>query len=164
MPALIRRAWLLLLGGAIGGGFYLLLIDTTQLPELLVLGGTALACGIAFELARQQGFVEARVLPWWALRAWRLVWKIPSDIAIVCAEALAQLVHPRRERGTLRAVPFAATDDSAGDSGRRAIAEILGSVAPNTIVIGIDTDRGLLLVHQLRRQGAAGELDVTGLG
>jgi hypothetical protein len=48
--------------------------------------------------------------------------------------------------------------------GRRALAETVGSVAPNTIVIGIDDERGLLLVHQLRRHGGPEDLDVTRLG
>jgi hypothetical protein len=164
VPALIRRAGRLALGAMIGGGLYLLLIDTTQLPELLVLGGTALACGIGFELACAQDVVEARVAPWWLVRAWRLAWRIPADIAIVCVEALAQLVHPRSERGTLRAAPFTATGEEPGDTGRRAVAETVGSMAPNTIVIGVHAERGLLLVHQLRRQGPSGDLDVTRLG
>jgi hypothetical protein len=40
----------------------------------------------------------------------------------------------------------------------------LGSLAPNTIVIGIDDERDLMLVHQLRRDGGRDELDVLELG
>ena len=148
----------------LGGGFYLLLIDTTSLPELYVLAGVALACGIAFELAREQGFVEARFRPLWLLRSWRLIWRIPSDIAIVCAEALVQLVRPRATRGAFRATAFRATAESPADTGRRAQAETVGSVAPNTIVVGVDAERGLILTHQLRRHGTPEDLDVTRLG
>jgi hypothetical protein len=164
VPALIRRASVLIIGIVIGGGFYLLLIDTTSLPELYVLAGVALACGIAVTLAREQGFVEARIAALWLARGWRLVWKVPGDIAIVCWEAVAQLVRPRRVRGEFRAAPFKATAETPPATGRRAIAETLGSVAPNTIVVGVDADRGLILVHQLRRQGGPGYLDVTGMG
>jgi hypothetical protein len=38
---MIRRAWIVLVGLLIGGGFYLLLIDTNDLPELYVLAGVA---------------------------------------------------------------------------------------------------------------------------
>lgn len=148
----------------IGGGFYLQLIDTTSLPELYVLAGVALACGVAFELAREQGFVEARILPWWLLRSWRLVWRVPSDIAIVCWEALAQLVHPQSERGVFRAARFSATEETPDQTGRRALAETVGSYAPNTIIVGVDAERGLLLTHQLRRHGPPEDLDVTRLG
>jgi hypothetical protein len=148
----------------LGGGFYLQLIDTTSLPELYVLAGVALACGIAFQLAREQGFVEARLSPRWLLRSWRVLWMIPSDIAIVCAEALVQLVRPRATRGVFRVTSFKATADTRADTGRRALAETLGSFAPNTIVVGVDAERGLILTHQLRRHGPPENLDVTGLG
>jgi hypothetical protein len=156
------RGWLV--AGLLCGGFYFLLIDTTSLPELYVLAGVAVAGAVAFELAREQRFVEARIVPWWAVRAWRLAWRIPSDIAILCREALAQLVRPRRNRGVFRAARWGATQQTPAATGRRALGETLGSVAPNTIVVGIDADRGLLLVHQLRRQGEPRDLDVTRLG
>jgi hypothetical protein len=162
--ALTRWLGFLSIGIVLGGALYLQLIDTTSLPELYLLAGVALACGIGFQLAREQGFVEARVLPWWLARSWRLVYRIPGDIAIVCWEALVQLVRPRPERGVLRAAPFRAVQPTPPDTGRRALAEIVGSVAPNTVVIGVDDERGLLLVHQLRRHGGAEDLDVTRLG
>jgi hypothetical protein len=151
-------------GLVLGGAFYLQLIDTTSLPELYVLAGVALACGVAFYLAREQGFIEARVLPWWLLRSWRLLWRIPGDIGIVCWEALAQLIRPRSNRGVFRAARFTATAETPEDTGRRALAETVGSFAPNTIVVGVDPDRGLLLTHQLRRHGPPEDLDATRLG
>jgi hypothetical protein len=161
---MIRRAWIVVLGILIGGGFYLLLIDTASLPELYVLAGVALTCGLLFLLSREQGFIEARIHPKLLGSVWRLVAKIPLDIALVCWEALAQLARPRPARGSFRAVRFQAGEPSAEDTGRRAMAEALGSVAPNTIVVGVDPERGLLLVHQLHRQGRPEDLDVLRLG
>jgi hypothetical protein len=40
----------------------------------------------------------------------------------------------------------------------------MGSLSPNTIVVGVDTERGLVLVHQLQRQGDAEQIDPLGLG
>jgi len=160
----LKAPLIVLVGLLIGGGFYLLLIDTTSLPELYLLAGVALACALGFELAREQGFVEAQVLPWWLLGSWRLIWRIPLDIIIVCSEALAQAVKPRPERGVFRATAFAATAKTANDAGRRALAETVGSLAPNTIVVGVDAERGLLLTHQLRGHGPPRDLDVTRLG
>ncbi len=164
MRALTRRLAIVSIGVLLGGAFYLLLIDTTSLPELYALAGVALGCGLGFQLAREQGFVEARILPSWLLRSWRLFWRIPSDIAIVCGEAVLQLVRPRPVRGVLRAARFTAIDPDPSHTGRRALAETVGSVAPNTIVIGVDAESGLLLVHQLRRNGSPEDLDVTRLG
>lgn len=159
-----RSTWNFLIAALIGGGFYLLLIDITGLPELWTLAAVSVVCGAAGLLAREEGFLEPRVRPWWLLRGWRLLYRVPQEIGIVCWEALAQLLAPRRVRGVFRAHRFAVTEETAQAMGRRALVEALGSVAPNTIVIGIDKERGLLLVHQLRRHGSPQDLDVTRLG
>ena len=161
---MITRAWILLLGAVIGGGFYLLLIDTTSSPELYGLAAVGIASGLVFDRSREQGFVEARLHPAWLLRAWRLPVKIVANVLQLCWEALAQLVAPRPVRGQFRAVPFQATGETPQDAGRRAATEWLGSIAPNTIIVGVDADRGLLLVHQLRHEGDPDQIDPLGLG
>jgi multisubunit Na+/H+ antiporter MnhE subunit len=161
---MIHRTWLLLLGMLVGGGFYMVLIDSADLPELIVFAGVAVGCGVAFLVSHEQGVVEARVNPLWLWRVWRLAWQIPLDIAIVSWTAVAQLFTLRASRGEFRAVKYAAVGDTPPQTGRRALTEGFGSVAPNTIVVGIDDERGLLLVHQLRRQGAPEDIDVLKLG
>lgn len=153
-----------MLGVLIGGGFYFLLIDTASLPELYVMAGVAVACALAFELAREQGFAEGRIVPWWLASGWRVVVKIPLDIVLLCYEALMQLVAPREARGSFRAVRFEATEDTPRDAGRRSLSEWLGSVSPNTVVVGVDAERQLVLVHQLHVQGGADQVDPLGLG
>ncbi len=160
----LRTTWILVLGVLLGGGFYFLLIDTASLPELYVLAGVAVGCAIAFELAREQGFIESRIMPWWLLSGWRVLIKIPLDIALLCWTALVQALAPRPVRGTFRAAPFGATAETPEDTGRRALSEWLGSISPNTIVVGVDAERGWVLVHQLHRQGDTEQLDPLGLG
>jgi len=159
-----RSTWSFLIAALIGGAFYFLLIDITGVPELWTLAGVAVGCGVTGALSREQGFVEAQILPWWVLRSWRLLYQIPRDIGILCSEALSQLVAPRTVRGEFRATRFDAVEQTPQAMGRRALAEVMGAVSPNSIVVGIDDERGLLLVHQLRRHGPAKDLDVTGLG
>jgi hypothetical protein len=124
----------------------------------------ALACGVTFMLAREQGFVGAVFKPQWLAGVWRLVVYIPRDIAVVCGEAMAQLAAPKPVRGRFRAVRYAATEESPEHTGRRVLTEGFGSLAPNTVVVGVDAARGLLLVHQLRPQGDPEDLDVMRLG
>jgi multisubunit Na+/H+ antiporter MnhE subunit len=160
----LRRVWFVTLGLLIAGGFYLLLIDTASLPELYALAGVAVACALAFVLAREQGFAEARVDPRWLLRGWRVLIKVPLYIVLLCREALVQLVAPRQVRGSFRAAAFGAVKATPEDAGRRAVSEWLGSLSPNTIVIGVDPERGLVLVHELRRRADTEKIDPLGLG
>lgn len=159
----MRRFALTLAAFAFAGGFYLLLVDTVSLPELYVLVGVALIATVAFEAARQQGFPEARFSLWWLSGAWRAVARVPLDAGLLCREALAQLAHRKGRRGEFRAIPFKA-GSSEHDRGRYALTEIVGSLAPNTIVIGVDADNDLLLVHQLRRNGDRHDIDLLRLG
>jgi multisubunit Na+/H+ antiporter MnhE subunit len=153
------------MGLLVSGALYLLLIDTTSLPELYVGAAISLLAALGFEAAREQGAAEASAALRWLLRAWRPLARIPPDVARLAVEAIAQVISPRPRRGSFRAVPFSHGDPASGrDSGRRALSEAAGSLAPNTIVIGIDPDRDLLLVHQLRRQGDRSSIDVMGLG
>lgn len=160
----MRRLGMASIAFALSGAFYLLLIDTADLPELGVLVAAALLAALAFEASRELGFAEASIRLTWLARTWRVLIRLPAQVALVSWEALAQLVTRKPARGSFRTVPFGGQADSSREAGRRAVAEAIGSVTPNTIVIGVDPDRRLLLVHQLHHQGGPEELDVLGLG
>ena len=147
------------------GAFYLLLIDTTSSPELYAGAAATLLAALVCALANRRGLRGVRPLRVPVARLVKAVDQIPGDIFWVSVAAVAQAVSPRRARGVLRAVPFAFGEaDDGGDMARRALAEAIGSLAPNTIVIGVDEERNLILVHQLRRSGGRDRVDVLGLG
>jgi multisubunit Na+/H+ antiporter MnhE subunit len=161
----MNRSASALLGLVLGGSFYLLLIDTVSPPELYAGAGATLLAAAAFEVSRAHGLAEASLSAAWLARGRRVAWRVPVHIWLVCREAVIQLVLWRRgPRGRFRAVRFRAGGEGPRDTGRRALTEMLGSLTPNTIVIGVDPDRDLLLVHQLHVQGSREELDVLGLG
>ncbi len=142
----------------------MVLIDTTDLPELYAGAGAAVLAALAYEAGREQGFAEFSSAPGWLLRAWRGLARVPPDVARVSLTIFQQLLRPRAQRGRLRAVPFDFGDpDSPRDAGRRALAEALGSLAPNTVVIGVDSEHDLILAHQLYESGGADAIDVLGL-
>jgi len=155
---------LFVLGFALAGGLYLLLIDTTSLPELYAGAAIALLSAAGLLAASEQERPEPAYRLSWLARSWSALARIPPDAARLTAELVMQLAAPRTERGCLRAVPFAHHGDSGREIGRRAATELAGSLAPNTIVIGVDPETELLLVHQLRRSGDAASLDVLELG
>jgi hypothetical protein len=159
----MRRILIAASGTVLAGAFYLVLIDTRDLPELYGLVVVALISGIVFAVSRDRESAEASISGAWLLRAWRPIVRVPADVVLVSRELLAQLISRRATRGELRAVPFRGGED-AHALGRSALTESLGSFTPNTIVIGIDAERDLLLVHQLRHHGERDELDVLRLG
>jgi hypothetical protein len=160
----MRRARPFLAGLALAAPFYLLLIDTTAAPEVAAGAVAALLAAGVYELAYAEGAAHASFRLRWLRRSGRVLMSVPPQILMVCAEILAQVAAPRRERGELRTVPFHVGGEDSRDRGRRALTEALGSLAPNTIVIGADPAAGVLLVHQLRHHGGEAELDPLGLG
>jgi hypothetical protein len=152
------------LGWAFAAALYLLLIDTTDAPELIVGAGAAVIAATGFELARERDVTGLATKARWVLRMYRPILRVPGDVVVVSRAVLRQLVCPRGVVGVFRAVPFCAVEGEALESGRRALAESFGSLAPNTIIIGVDADRKLLLGHQLRRSGGTEAVDVLRLG
>lgn len=155
-------AWSLAWLGA--GAFYLLLIDTTELSELLVGIAAAIIAATGFELAREQRVVGETVRASWVLKLYRPLLRVPRDIWFLSVAAVVQLVRRRQMVGTFRVVPFGDGGDDSLARGRRAMAETFGSFAPNTIIVGVDGERGLALAHQLRRGGGREDIDPLELG
>ncbi len=120
-----RRVSVWWVGWILSGALYLLLIDIADLPELLVGAGAATLAATGFVLAREQYIAAETFRLGWFASLYRPFIKVPTDVAVVSWVALAQL------------------------------AESFGSFAPNTIIIGVDHERELLLGHQLRRSGGS---------
>jgi hypothetical protein len=151
-------------GWFFAAAIYLLLIDITDLPELIVGAVAASLAATGFELAREQDVLGASMSARWALRALRPPANVPRDILLVCRAAVRQLARRDEVCGQFRAAAFVSTSDERREVGRRALAESLGSFAPNTIIIGVDPDRELILGHQLHPRGGRRAIDVLGLG
>jgi multisubunit Na+/H+ antiporter MnhE subunit len=151
------------LGLALAAAFYLLLIDTVSAPELYAGAGVIVMTAVILAVTCERRFPQAAIrLPWLA-RGWRAVVRIPVQVVLVSWIGVVQVFDRRKQRGALREVPFDAGDDAVG-AGRAALAELLGSLAPNGIVVGVDPERRVLLVHQLQPRGGRDELDVLMLG
>jgi hypothetical protein len=159
----MRRAATIASALLASAGFYMLLIDTASLPELYAGAAVVAMSAVTLVAVRERGFPSLDIRVRWLLRSWRAIVRIPAHVAIVSLEAFVQLGDRRRRRGAIRNVRFAGGEDPA-DHGRSALAVLFGSVAPNTVVLGVDPRAGRLIVHQLRQTGGREELDVLGLG
>ena len=164
-PALLaRRAVAWSIGWAFSAALYLLLIDITDLPELIVGAGAAVLAATGLELAREQGLVGESVHLRWLLRGYRPFVKVAVDTVLVSRAAFRALLRRDACHGRFRAVRFTGGEDQPHESGRRALAQALGSFAPNTVVVGIDEERGLILAHQLWQRGGREAVDPMELG
>lgn len=159
-----RRAIAVSVCWLLAAALYLLLIDITDLPELIVGAGAASLAAAGFELTREREIADLRTSWRWCSQLYKPLLKVPSDVVAVSVVALRQLRHPRAVNGEFRAVRFRSVDDERLETGKRALAESFGSFAPNTIIVGVDGERELILGHQLRRSGGAEAIDVLELG
>lgn len=82
------------------------------------------------------------------LELWRLPWNALQDAATIVWALLEDLLQVSPAGSHLRAIPFR---EHSGPRGRlrHVLAVAYTSVTPNSIVIGIDDERRLMLVHQI---------------
>jgi hypothetical protein len=134
---------------AVLAAFWLVLTDTTKPSEL---GAGAVAATLATMLA---GVVEReRLVVWrprlaWLRGGWRPPLRMLLDTGPLAVALWRRVVLGRRVRGRMRAIRFSRTGRGAEDTAARVLAEGVGSLAPNTFVVGVDREEGVLLVHQL---------------
>jgi multisubunit Na+/H+ antiporter MnhE subunit len=112
--------------------------QTTTQTTLAGVIAAGLAVGAGVVLARL-GLYRFGLDPRRLRRAAALPWEIVRDFAVVTL-ALTR----GRPAGSFREVDLPAR--TAGD---RALAGLLGSIAPNVYVVDVDRDRGAALVHEL---------------
>jgi hypothetical protein len=93
--------------------------------------------------------------------------QVPVHIVTETVQLIVVLVRHatgrKRVRGAFVAVPFEhGPDDDPEAAARRALATVGLSLAPNTVVVGIDGRRDELLTHQLVPDASALERSVRG--
>jgi multisubunit Na+/H+ antiporter MnhE subunit len=136
-------AWWVLLAA-----LYLLLADSIVLPELVV-GAFAAAVGATGAvLCRNQRQELLRPRLRWLRAAGKPLLGIFTDL-VPLARTLAT-----RGGGALHRVSLTIPGDRGEQAAFVAFTESLGSLAPNTVVVDVDRERGVLLVHQLAPAGA----------
>jgi multisubunit Na+/H+ antiporter MnhE subunit len=156
---LARGMFVWLLAWLASVALWMLLADSVRPEEVVVGAAVAALAAAAFEIVRRQRVVAQAFRPNLWLRVWRVLVRAVPDIGRLTRAAFAQLFRPQRVRGRVLAMPFGHTEDDPDARALRAVAIGLGSIAPNTVVIGVDPDSGLLLVHQLDPTRRPSDLD-----
>ena len=136
--------------------FWVMLDDSIQFDELLAGAGAAALAALVAELATHQAATRLRVRAAWLVPALRLPGEVAADLVTVFGALWRTLVRGRPPRGAFIEVPVRYGDDSAESVTRRVLIVGGHSVAPNTFVLGIDSDRGAMVVHRLVPEAPAG--------
>jgi multisubunit Na+/H+ antiporter MnhE subunit len=141
------RAWLA--AWIASAALWMVLTDSVRISEMVAGALVAALAATGVEAVRRQRVADQALRPRYALGVWRVLIGVVPDVWRLTRAAFAQLVQRRASRGEIVALPFPHTADDPDTRARRAIAVGLGSVAPNSIIVGVDPDAGVLLVHQL---------------
>jgi multisubunit Na+/H+ antiporter MnhE subunit len=127
---------------------WLAFVDTLAAAEVVLGLVAAAVAATAAEVVRDQELVRFRLEPRWLRGLGGLPWQVLRDSWLL-AEALWGQLRGRPVRGVFRVVPFPVEQDDARSAARRALVTGVVSLAPNTYVVGIEGEEGVVLVHQL---------------
>ncbi len=141
---------------------WLLLVDRVDEPNLITGAVCALLAAALAGRVHALRAVHARVRIGMLRFAYRPLGLLVADSARVTWALFAHVVLRRRSEGHFRAARYRAVGDDPEDVARRILTEWGASLAPNRYVIGIDTSRRLLLIHELVRTPS--QLDPLELG
>ena len=127
---------------------WLAFVDTFARQEVIAGLVAAAVAATAAELVRSQELVRFRLDPRWLRGLPGLPWQVLRDTWLLTVALWRHCTgHP--VRGVFRVVPFPSEASDNRSSARRTLVTVVASVAPNTVVVGVEGDEGELLVHQL---------------
>jgi multisubunit Na+/H+ antiporter MnhE subunit len=142
---------------------WLVLTDSLRVAELLAGAAVAALAATGVERVRRERVAAQRLRPRLFAGGWRVFVRIVPDVWRLTRAAFLQVAERRPVRGVVVAIPFRGERDDPDARGRRSVAAGLGSVSPNSIVVGADPESRTLLVHQLEPTRKAEDLDPLGL-
>ncbi|MBO0773257.1 MAG: Na+/H+ antiporter subunit E [Actinobacteria bacterium] len=129
--------------------FWIVVDDSIARDELLAGAGAAALGAFLAELVSYQAATRFRMRAEWLTPALRLPWQVAADTVIIFAALWRRLTRGEEPRSGFRELPARFGDDSDEGVTRRALYVGGRSVAPNTFVLGIDSGRDVMIVHQL---------------
>jgi multisubunit Na+/H+ antiporter MnhE subunit len=129
-------------------GVWVITLSAVPGQELAVATPVSLPCGVLAVAARRAAGSRWRFRPRWLLAVVAVPVAIVSDTFQVFLAAMT-----RREGHFAEVTVRQGAGDAPLASGRRALATILVTVTPGSIVTDIDTETGVAMVHVLSEGG-----------
>ncbi len=129
--------------------FWMMINDSISTDELLAGAGAAALAALLAELVSYQAATRFRMRVEWLVPALSLPGQVARDMVIVYRALWRRLAHGEQPPSAFLELPARFGDDTPGGVTRRTLLVGGTSVAPNTFVLGIDKDRGVMVVHRL---------------
>ncbi len=124
------------------------LTSTIKAQEAVVGLAVAAIAASVMTVVRGRARPLVRVRLRWLAPAWRWPALAVRDTASLVGVLWRQLVRGREARGSFREIPMALPGDESEAAGKELAVTLAISSTPNTIVVGFDRDREVLVVHQ----------------
>ena len=124
---------------------YMVLAGKWKPDELISGGAVALACAALAHYVVPRNDPHYRFKAAWIIHLSKSFFKALSDSVKVLGAALG----PRDLVGRVQRVPFRFGERSPEDLGRTALVTETMCLTPNTVVLECDSEREILLVHEL---------------
>jgi hypothetical protein len=132
-------------------GEWVLLVAGTHLHEMIVGAASVLAAALFLYFVYRSDTLHMEFRAKDVLSCWRIPWYLISGLYEITAIFLKDLLHIKRAGSFYRVSGFKTAKDDPLLIGRRVLAILYTTVAPNFIVIGIDYEQSRMLFHQLER-------------
>lgn len=126
--------------------FWVALTGSFRWTELLVGAGAALVGALISTAAEAMTLV--RFLPHWQ-HLWKargVIWQIPVGVGSVVGILFRE---GRGATGRIHSVRFYPGEETSRDQARRAVAETFPTMAPGSVVLGVDREAGIVVFHLL---------------
>lgn len=115
-----------------------------------VVGGIAVAIGTAVSTAAYAvGVARFRPRLAWLAEIWRVPWYVLDDTRAIATALITRVFFRRRGHSRMVAVPINPGGSTGRGEARRALAIGLTTLAPNSIVLDIDREERVMLVHEI---------------
>jgi multisubunit Na+/H+ antiporter MnhE subunit len=129
--------------------FYLLLAVSLTVAEVVVGAMAAALSATVAVITIKVGSLYYRPQLRWLRPLSRLPWRVLTDSVLLCAALWRRVAEQRMVEGSFHTIRFDPGGDDCVSRARRALVIASISMAPNTIVVHMDQERGIILVHQL---------------
>ena len=134
---------------AAGVGVWLLTLSSVSLPEALIATGCALPCAVLAVVARRAVGGSWPVRPGWARWLLPLPAAVVADAGRVLGLATLVLAGRRVPAGDERTVTLHPDRPVWRWQARQAVATVLVTATPGTVVLDVDEDSGEMRLHAL---------------